>query len=196
MGVADDDGREGQGGEEGRAGVLGSGVHDQDAVHAALGPPAPVGRALGVQVLHDLEEEGDAPGGEGLLDAGDQLEEEGLDAEGAGGAGEDEADAAGAFAGQGTGGAVGLPAQFLGDLADAGSGGGGDAVAVVEGEGDGRGGDAGAFGDVLHGRAAARRCRGDAWGVVRGRGAGGHVVRQLLRSARSPWCGGLGGPCG
>ncbi|KOT59239.1 hypothetical protein ADK43_16805, partial [Streptomyces rimosus subsp. rimosus] len=72
--------------------------------------------------------EGDALGGQGFLDAGDQLEEEGLDAEGVGGTGEDQADAAGAFAGQGAGGAVRLPAQLFGDLADPGAGAGGDAV--------------------------------------------------------------------
>lgn len=144
--------------EQRRARVPRARVDDEDPVHAAFGPPAPVDRAFGVDVLHHLEEQGDPAGREHLLYAGDELEEEGLDAEGVRGPGEDEADRAGAFAGQGAGGAVGLPAEFLGDPADAGAGVRGDARAVVEREGDGALRHSGLPGDVLDGGSAGHAC--------------------------------------
>lgn len=155
-GAADDDGGQAECGEQFRAGVLGARVDHEDAVHPSFGPPAAVERALGVEVLDDLEEECDPPCGEHFLDAGDQLEEEGLHAEGLGGPGEHQSQGAGAFAGQCAGGTVGLPAEFLRDPAYPGAGVLGDARPVVERERDGALRDPGPAGDVLDRRPAGR----------------------------------------
>lgn len=149
QGLADGDGGQGQSLQECRSRVARTRVDDEDAVDPSLGPPAAVDRAFGVDVLDDLEQQGGPGGGEDLLDAGDELEEEGLDAERVRGPGEDQADGSGAFAGQGPGRAVGLPAELLGDASDPGPGVLRDARPVVEREGDGALRHAGLPGDVL-----------------------------------------------
>ncbi len=152
---ADDHGGQAELRQQGRAGVADARVDDEEAVHAVLGPPAAVDRALCGHVLHQLEEQAQPAGGEGFLDAGDELEEERLDAEAAGGARQDQADGGGALAGQCPGGGAGLPAELFGHAADPGAGGGRDARPVVEREGDRALGHTGAPCDVLHRRSAA-----------------------------------------
>ncbi len=149
QGLADGDRGQGQSLQERRSRVARTWVDDEDAVDPSLGPPAAVDRAFVVDVLDDLEQQGGPGGGEDLLDAGDELEEEGLDAERVRGPGEDQADGSGAFAGQGPGRAVGLPPEFLGDTSDPGPGVLRDARPVVEREGDGALRHAGLPGDVL-----------------------------------------------
>ncbi len=153
---ADDHGGQPQFVEERGARVVVARVDDEQAVHPVLGPPAAVDLALGVDVLDDLEEQAEPAVREHFLDAGDELEEERLDAERTGGAREHQPDGGGALAGERPGGGAGLPAELFGDPADAVAGGLGDAGAVVEREGHGALGDARAARDVLHRRSSGR----------------------------------------
>jgi hypothetical protein len=123
-------------------------VDQEDAVHPALGPPAPVGPELGLAIAGDLEQQGHVAGGQLAFDAPDELSEERLDAERAGRAVDHEAERAGPPVGQRAGRAARLPAQLLGDRQDAVAGGLGDARPPVQGERDGALGDAGPPRDV------------------------------------------------
>ena len=87
--------------------VLDAQVDQEDAVGPALGPPAPVG--LGASASwsgDDLEQQGGGAGGQGVLDAREQLHEERLDPQGAGRQAADQAEGAGPGGRQGPGGAV------------------------------------------------------------------------------------------
>jgi hypothetical protein len=68
-GTADDHRRQPQLLQDQHPLVLDAQVDEEDAVDPPLGEPAPVGLDLGVVVGHDLEQQGDGAGGQGVLDA-------------------------------------------------------------------------------------------------------------------------------
>ncbi len=78
--------------EKAGARIVRTGVDDQHAVHAVLGPPAPVHRALVGHVLDHLEQQAEMTLRQHLLDAGDQLKEERVHAERVGGPRHDQTD--------------------------------------------------------------------------------------------------------
>jgi hypothetical protein len=147
-GAADDDGRHPQPLHEVDPLVVHPQVDQEHAVDALLGRPPPVQLDLGGLVLDDLEHQRDRPGRQLGLQAGDQLEEERLDAERAGGPGEHQAHRVGTGRGQGSGGAVRPPLELVGHPEDAPPRLLRDARSAVERERDRAFRDTGAQGDV------------------------------------------------
>ena len=86
-GAADDHGGKSKADELVDAGVVDAQVEDEDAVHPVLAEPAPVHRDLLLDVADELDRQSDRMLGELELGAGDELHEERLERDRAGGSG-------------------------------------------------------------------------------------------------------------
>src|SRR6202034_2668671 len=108
-------------------------VEQEHSVHPPLGPPRAVQVDLPRLILRRREQQRDVIPGQLSLDAGDQLHEEGLDAERSRRAVDDQPECARPTVGQCSRSAAGLEADLARDREDALSRGCGDAGLAVEG---------------------------------------------------------------
>ena len=145
---ADDDGRHAEVGEQGEPGVVATGVDHDHAVDTVSAPPVPVGLEFFLGITRDEQVHADVGAGEPELDAGDQVAEERLRAQGPGRAVQHEPDGTGLRAAECPGRGVWLPVELAGDLAHAATGLVGDTGAVVQRERHRADGHAGPRGDV------------------------------------------------
>ena len=111
--------------------VLHPEVDKEHTVHVPLGPPAPQGHRLRLNVLDDLQHERHLASRQLGLDPRQQLGEERLVGQGPGRPGQGQAARSRAGRRQGAGGPVGLPTRLGGDGEDALAGGFGQARVAV-----------------------------------------------------------------
>ncbi len=151
---AEHDGGQAERVQDGEPGVAQLEVDHDEAVDPVLGGPAAVDLDLGRGVLDHHQLQGDGVRGQHRLEAGQQLAEERLDADGPGRAGDHQSDRVRPGPAEGAGGAVRPPVHLLRDLEDPGPGRLAHPRAAVEREGHRALGDSRPTGDVGDGRSA------------------------------------------